>query len=115
MRKIAHALFSIFWKPEEDQQLTIVSEYYDHYNQIDQLLQTMPGVLKLIHDDLAVLSKATVKEREADFTSENLFRALVLMQCEGWTLHRMKWTSVSWKKVRGSTPIKKLRIYSKNG
>ncbi len=26
MRKIAHALFSIFWKPEEDQQLAIVSE-----------------------------------------------------------------------------------------
>ena len=47
MRKIAHALFSIFWKPEEDQQLAIASEYYDHYNQIDQLLQTMPGVLKL--------------------------------------------------------------------
>jgi IS5 family transposase len=86
MRKIAHALFSIFWKPEEDQQLTIVNEYYDHYNQIDQLLQAMPGVLKLIHDDLATLSKATVKEREADFTSENLLRALVLMQCEGWTL-----------------------------
>ena len=88
MRKIAHALFSIFWKPEEDQQLTIVSEYYDHYNQIDQLFQTMPGVFKLIHEDRAALSKATVKEREADFTSENLF--LVLMQCEGWTLRECR-------------------------
>ena len=44
----------------------------------------MPNVLKLLHDDLAELSKATVKEREADFTTENLIRALLLMQTEGW-------------------------------
>jgi IS5 family transposase len=86
MRKIAHAIFSIFWQSEDDQFPTIVNEYHAHYNRIDQLLQAMPGALKLIHADLTTLSKATVREREADFTSENLLRALVLMQCEGWTL-----------------------------
>lgn len=86
MRKIAHAIFSIFWKSEDDQLPSIVNEYHDHYNRIDKLLQAMPGVLKLIHDDLAALSKATVRQREAGFTTENLLRALVLMHSEGWNL-----------------------------
>ena len=84
MRKIAHAIFSMFWKSEDDQTPKIVNEYHDDYNHIDQLLQSMPAVLRLLHDDLAELSAATVKEREADFTSENLVRALLLMQREGW-------------------------------
>ncbi len=54
----------------------IVNEYNDHYNRIDKLLQDMPGVLKLIHDDLAALSKETVRHREAEFTTENLLRAM---------------------------------------
>ena len=84
MRKIAHAIFSFFWKSEDDQTPKIVNEYHERYNRIDQLLQSMPNVLKLLHDDVAELSKATVKEREADFSTENLVRALLLMQTEGW-------------------------------
>ncbi len=86
MRQIAHAIFSLFWTPEDDQMPKIVNEYHDHYNRIDKLLQDMPGVLKLIHDDLAALSKETVRHREAEFTTENLLRAIVLMQSEGWNL-----------------------------
>lgn len=86
MRKIAHAIFSIFWKSEDEQLPTIVNEYHDHYNRIDQLLQAMPGVLKLVHDDIAALSQKTVRQREAEFTTENLLRAIVLMQSEGWNL-----------------------------
>lgn len=86
MRKIAHAIFSSFWTSEDEQMPKIVNEYNDHYNRIDKLLQDMPGVLKLIHDDLAALSKETVRSREAEFTTENLLRAIVLMQSEGWNL-----------------------------
>jgi IS5 family transposase len=86
MRKTAHTIFSSFWQSEDDQRLTIVNDYYDEYNRIDQLLITMPAILQLIHADLVALSQATVKEREADFTSENLLRAILLMQREGWTL-----------------------------
>ncbi len=46
MRKIAHAIFSSFWKSEDEQMPKIVNEYHDHYNRIDKLLQDMPGVLK---------------------------------------------------------------------
>ena len=59
MRKIAEAIFSIFWQSEDEHLPKIVTEYHEHYKQIDQLLQTMPEVLKLVHDDIVVLSQAT--------------------------------------------------------
>jgi len=47
-------------------------------------LQRHPEILELVHRDLANLSKATSRRgRKADFTSENLFRAILVMQREG--------------------------------
>ena len=87
MRKIAEAIFSALWQSEDDPLPNIVKNYHDHYNRIDQLLHDMNDVLKLVHHDLQELSQAVKQEREADFTSENLFRAIILMYCEGWTFH----------------------------
>jgi IS5 family transposase len=44
----------------------------------------MPEVLQLVHNDLATLSQATEREREADFTSDNLLRVLIVKEIEGW-------------------------------
>jgi IS5 family transposase len=84
MRKIVARIFSFFWKSEDDQELSIVSDYHDHYTRIDDLLQSMPEVLKLVHADLAKLSQASEREREADFTTDNLLRALIVKEIEGW-------------------------------
>jgi ferritin len=84
MRKRAEAIFSFLLSSEDDQELSIVQDYHAHYKRIDQLLQSMPEVLKLVHDDLKVLSQATEREREADFTSDNLLRILIVKEIEGW-------------------------------
>jgi len=84
MRKIVEPIFSLFWQSEDEHELAIVKDYHDQYKQIDQILSSMPEVLPLVHDDLAELCHSTERHREADFTTENLFRAVFLMRYEGW-------------------------------
>jgi IS5 family transposase len=68
-----------------DEQLNkIVREYRNEYKLIGELLEEQPKILELAHRDLQRLSKATSRRgRRPTFTSENLFRAIVVMQREG--------------------------------
>jgi ferritin len=84
MRKIVETIFSFLFQSEDDQELSIVSDYHNHYKRIDDFLQAMPEVLQLVHDDLKVLSQANEREREADFTTDNLLRVLIVKEIEGW-------------------------------
>ncbi len=71
---------------DDDQQLNkIVREYRQEYKLIGEILDQQPKILELVHRDLAALSKTTSSRRgrKADFTSENLFRAILVMQREG--------------------------------
>ena len=61
-----------------------VREYREQYKTIGRILDQHPDILDMVHDDLAKLSTATSRSgRTADFTSENLFRAILVMQHEG--------------------------------
>jgi IS5 family transposase len=83
MRLKAEAVFE-FGSDEDRQETKIVREYREEYKQISQILDEHPEILDTVHRDLAGLSKTTSKRgRKADFTSENLFRAIVVMQHEG--------------------------------
>ena len=83
MRLKAEAVFE-FGSDEDRQETKIVREYREEYKQISQILDEHPEILDTVHCDLAGLSKKTSKRgRKADFTSENLFRAIVVMQHEG--------------------------------
>jgi hypothetical protein len=83
LRKIFHKIFSFFFKSEEDDSLKVVSSYRDNYKRIDSLLSKLPEILSIVHADLSVLSQSKSKEREAEFSTENLFHALLVMQIEG--------------------------------
>jgi IS5 family transposase len=62
----------------------IVREYRDEYKAFSEILDKHPEILELVHRDLAELSQTTSRRgRKADFTSENLFRAILVMQREG--------------------------------
>ncbi len=62
----------------------IVREYRDEYKSLSETLSSHPEILQLVHRDLEKLSKSTTtRGRKADFTSENLFRAILVMQREG--------------------------------
>jgi len=68
----------------DDQPNGIVREYRDEYKLLSEILDKQPRILELVHRDLQELSNSTSpRGRKADFTSENLFRAILVMQREG--------------------------------
>jgi IS5 family transposase len=60
-----------------------VREYRAKYKGISATLDACPRLLDDIHRDLATLSEGTGEGRDADFTSETILRALVVMMAEG--------------------------------
>ena len=83
MRLKAEAIFD-FGTDGEQSQNKIVLEYRDQYKTISEILDALPEILDMAHRDLEQLSKTTSRRgRKADFTSENLFRAILVMQREG--------------------------------
>jgi len=68
----------------DDHQNGIVRDYRDEYKRLSEILDKQPKILELVHCDLEQLSKATTRRgRKPTFTSENLFRAILVMQREG--------------------------------
>jgi IS5 family transposase len=62
----------------------IVGKYREEYKLLSQILDKQPKILEGVHRDLEQLSNSTSpRGRKADFTSENLFRAILVMQREG--------------------------------
>ena len=83
MRLKAEAILD-FGTDDAQQQNKIVREYRDEYKAISDILNDHPKILETVHRDLQQLSKATSRRgRKAVFTSENLLRAIVVMQREG--------------------------------
>lgn len=74
-----------FGADDDQHQNKIVREYRQEYKVVSQILDKHPDILEMAHRDLAKLSKATSRRgRKAEFTSENLFRAILVMQREGF-------------------------------
>ena len=68
----------------DEPQIEIVREYRDEYKTVSRILDEHPKILDLVHQDLDRLCKSTSRRgRKAVFTSENLFRAILVMQREG--------------------------------
>ena len=83
MRLKAEAVFQ-FALDDDRHQSKIVREYREEYRVVGEILDGHPEILERVHRDLAKLSKTTSpRGRKADFTSENLFRAILVMQREG--------------------------------
>jgi IS5 family transposase len=84
MRLKAEAVLE-FGVDDDQKQNKIVREYREEYKVIGEILDQGPEILEMAHRDLDRLSKATSRRgRKADFTSENLFRAILVMQREGF-------------------------------
>jgi len=82
MRMKAEAILD--FGPSDEHQNKIVREYRDEYKMLGEILDKHPKILEWVHRDLEQLSNSTSRRgRKATFTSENLFRAIVVMQREG--------------------------------
>lgn len=84
MRVKAEAIFDFGWADEKADNQT-VRDYRNEYKRISEILDRHPMILDLVHKDLEQLSQATSPQgRKPIFTSENLFRAILVMQREGF-------------------------------
>ena len=83
MRLKAEAILDFGWANEKADNQT-VRDYRNEYKTLSEILDSHRVVLDLVHRDLEQLSQATSRRgRKPIFTSENLFRAIVVMQREG--------------------------------
>jgi IS5 family transposase len=81
MRQERDAVLCFEWSSASD--LKIVRTHRRKYKEISALLDENPEILAVAHQDLKVLSQGRRKGRRADFTSENLLRALIVHTLEG--------------------------------
>jgi hypothetical protein len=66
--------------------LKVTNEYYAKYEKISQILDENPGIVEVVHRDLAKVfggSKRGQGGRRCDFTSETVLRILIVKQVEG--------------------------------
>jgi IS5 family transposase len=61
----------------------VVRDYRERYRVISQVLDDNPKALAAVHEDLLKLSNGDAQGREGDYTSENIFRALIVQHIEG--------------------------------
>ena len=61
----------------------IVRDYRARYRAISQVLDANRQILTAVHKDLLKLSQGDATGRGADYTSENILRALIVQHCEG--------------------------------
>ena len=82
MRVKAEAILD--FGPSDEHPNRIVREYRNEYKLLGEILDKHPNILEWVHRDLEQLSNSTSRRgRKATFTSENLFRAILVMQREG--------------------------------
>ena len=82
MRVKAEAILDFGWDEDGADNRT-VRDYRREYKTLSEILDRRGEILDLVHRDLEQLSKATSRRgRKPTFTSENLFRAVLVMQRE---------------------------------
>ena len=73
----------LYFESNDDGLPKVVRDYRDRYRAISQVLDDNPKILAAVHADLLALSEDDSEGREGDYTSENIFRALVVQHIEG--------------------------------
>lgn len=81
MRRKAEAVLS--FESNDDGLPKVVRDYRERYRAISQVLDDNPIILSAVHRDILKLSDGDSQGREGDYTSENIFRALIVQHIEG--------------------------------
>jgi transposase, IS5 family len=81
MRRKSEAVLS--FESNDDGLPKVVRDYRERYRVISQVLDGNPEILSAIHRDILNLSEGDSRGREGDYTSENIFRALIIQHLEG--------------------------------
>ncbi len=72
------------WATDDSRQNKVVCEYRNEYKMVSDILDSHPEILEMVQCDLKKLSQSRTKRgRKPTFTSEDLLRAIIVMQREG--------------------------------
>ena len=61
----------------------VVRDYRSRYQRFSQILDANEDIFSAIHQDIQGISTGGPTGRGGDYTTENIFRALIVQQCEG--------------------------------
>ena len=84
MRKKSDNIFQFGLYETQETLPTVVQQYRKEYREVNELLVGNPEIIDTVHKDLSTLTKSG-KGRTSTFSSESLFRALLVKQKEGIT------------------------------
>jgi IS5 family transposase len=65
--------------------LKVTQAYYEKYESINNILLANPEILNALHKDVSTPLKKAARKRQAEFTSEQLLRAILVMEIEDLT------------------------------
>ncbi len=82
MRHKFDSCFQFSFFENEEELPSTVREYRAEYRRIATILETVPKIIDIVHSDLKTLNKSE-SGRASLFSSESLFRALLVKQKEG--------------------------------
>lgn len=68
---------------QRESSVKIIKEYHRKYDRIGEILLENPAILNRIHSDLKNKLSSSSKGRGGDYTSEEIFRCLIVMFLEG--------------------------------
>ena len=63
--------------------LKVTREYHDKYRAVDRILAETPEILKIFHREISRILSKKGRKRKATFTSDQLLRAVLVMEIEG--------------------------------
>jgi IS5 family transposase len=63
--------------------LKVTREYHEKYRAVDQILAETPKILNILHREISAILSKKGRKRKAAFTSDQLLRAILVMEIEG--------------------------------
>lgn len=63
--------------------LKVTRDYHEKFRAVDRILAETPKILEILHREISSLSSKKGRKREATFTSDQLLRAILVMEMEG--------------------------------
>lgn len=63
--------------------LKVTREYHEKFRAVDRILAQTPKILEIFHREISSLLSKKGRKREATFTSDQLLRAILVMEIEG--------------------------------
>lgn len=63
--------------------LKVTREYHEKYRAVDQILSETPKILNIFHGEISAILSKKGRKRRAEFTSDQLLRAILVMEIEG--------------------------------